>query len=105
MKKNLLLLFLINIFFANAQNSNQLFTIVSKYNSTDFTSSIRLGNLNPNTGFVSNIGTTTSPNYISINAGSVNQITNRLKSKNSLVTCPFQDSFLQNSIRQVHEGL
>ena len=100
MKKNLLLLFLINVFFANAQNSNQLFTIVSKYNSADFTSSIRLGNLNPNTGFVSNIGTTTSPNYISINGGSVNQITNRfnLVTMNSLMSFNLVDGTIVSEV-------
>jgi hypothetical protein len=76
MKKILLLITLSNLFFVNAQQTDNLFTIVSKANA-DFSTTIRLGAFNPTSCFVENIGTTTSQNNFSINGGSLNQIINR----------------------------
>lgn len=74
MKKSLLFLTLINVYFGCAQTVDNLFTMVSKI---DAVSTIRLGTFNPNIGFVSNIGTNLSGNSFGLSGGSLNQITNR----------------------------
>ena len=65
MKKTLLLLVLTIALNAKAQDTDNLFTIVTKY-SSEFGGSTRMGNVNPTVGFVNNIGTATSPNLFSI---------------------------------------
>jgi Secretion system C-terminal sorting domain len=88
MKKILLLITLANLFFVNAQVSDNLFTIVSTPN-PDYSTTIRLGAFSPTVGLVENIGTTTSQNNFSINGGSLNPITNRF----NLITSSSMMSF------------
>lgn len=88
MKKTLLLITFANLFFANAQVSDNLFTIVTTAN-PDYSTTVRLGEFSPNDGFVENIGTTTSQNIFSINGGSLNPTTNRF----NLVSTDYMMSF------------
>lgn len=89
MIKTLLLIgILTTAFQVNAQSTDELYTIVSKYNAQ--TGSItRMGKLNPADGMVTNVGEATSPNIFSITGGSLNQTTNRF----NLVSTNFMMSF------------
>lgn len=100
MKRIVLFLSVLNVFFASGQTLDNLFTIVTKYDPSDFSNTVRLGNFNPNTGYVENVGTTTSPNYISISGGSVNQVTNRfnLVTMNSLMSFNLTDGTISSEV-------
>ncbi|WP_290862243.1 T9SS type A sorting domain-containing protein [Flavobacterium sp.] len=99
MKKTLLLLVLTIALNANAQDTDNLFTIVTKY-SSDFGGSTRMGNVNPAVGFVNNVGTATSPNLFSVTGGSVNQTTNRfnLVSTNFFMSFDLFDGSIQDNL-------
>ena len=99
MKKTLLLLVLTIALNAKAQDTDNLFTIVTKY-SSEFGGSTRMGNVNPTVGFVNNIGTATSPNLFSVTGGSVNQTTNRfnLVSTNFFMSFDLFDGSIQDNL-------
>ena len=99
MKKTLLLLVLTIALNAKAQDTDNLFTIVTKY-SSEFGGSTRMGNVNPAVGFVNNVGTATSPNLFSVTGGSVNQTTNRfnLVSTNFFMSFDLFDGSIQDNL-------
>lgn len=89
MKKTLLLIgILATAFQVNAQSTDELYTVVSKYNAQTG-STTRMGKLNPTDGIVTNVGEATSPNFFSVTGGSLNQTTNRF----NLVSTNFMMSF------------
>ena len=89
MKKTLLLIgILATAFQVNAQSTDELYTVVSKYNAQTG-STTRMGKLNPTDGIVTNVGEATSPNIFSVTGGSLNQTTNRF----NLVSTNFMMSF------------
>lgn len=89
MKKTLLLIgILATAFEVNAQSTDELYTVVSKYNAQTG-STTRMGKLNPTDGIVTNVGEATSPNIFSVTGGSLNQTTNRF----NLVSTNFMMSF------------
>ena len=89
MKKTLLLIgILATAFQVNAQSTDELYTVVSKYNAQTG-STTRMGKLNPTDGIVTNVGEETSPNIFSVTGGSLNQTTNRF----NLVSTNFMMSF------------
>ncbi len=89
MKKTLLLIgILATAFQVNAQSTDELYTVVSKYNAQTG-STTRMGKLNPTDGMVTNVGEATSPNFFSVTGGSLNQTTNRF----NLVSTNFMMSF------------
>lgn len=88
MKKILLFFgFLLGVLQVNSQSTNELYTVVSKYN-PNAVSTTRLGRLNPTSGIVTQVGTDSSPNMFNITGGSLNQTTNRfnLISLNSILS-------------------
>jgi hypothetical protein len=99
MKKTLLLLVLTIALNAKAQDTDNLFTIVSKYTS-NLGGTIRMGNVNPAVGFVNNVGSATSSNMFSITGGSINQTTNRfnLVSSNFYVSFDLFDGSIQDNL-------
>ena len=89
MKKTLLLIgILATAFQVNAQSTDELYTVVSKYNAQTG-STTRMGKLNPTDGIVTNVGEATSPNIFNVTGGSLNQTTNRF----NLVSTNFMMSF------------
>ncbi|MBN8565981.1 MAG: T9SS type A sorting domain-containing protein [Flavobacteriales bacterium] len=89
MKKTLLLIgILATAFEVNAQSTDELYTVLSKYNAQTG-STTRMGKLNPMDGMVTNVGEATSPNFFSVTGGSLNQTTNRF----NLVSTNFMMSF------------
>jgi hypothetical protein len=79
---------LVTAFQLNAQSTDELYTVVSKYNAQTG-STTRMGKLNPTDGIVTNVGEATSPNFFSVTGGSLNQTTNRF----NLVSTNFMMSF------------
>lgn len=79
---------LVTAFQLNAQSTDELYTVVSKYNAQTG-STTRMGKLNPTDGMVTNVGEATSPNFFSVTGGSLNQTTNRF----NLVSTNFMMSF------------
>lgn len=79
---------LVTAFQLNAQSTDELYTVVSKYDAQTG-STTRMGKLNPTDGMVTNVGEATSPNFFSVTGGSLNQTTNRF----NLVSTNFMMSF------------
>lgn len=79
---------LVTAFQLNAQSTDELYTVVSKYDAQTG-STTRMGKLNPMDGMVTNVGEATSPNFFSVTGGSLNQTTNRF----NLVSTNFMMSF------------
>ncbi len=79
---------LVTAFQLNAQSTDELYTVVSKYNAQTG-STTRMGKLNPMDGMVTNVGEATSPIFFNVTGGSLNQTTNRF----NLVSTNFMMSF------------
>jgi hypothetical protein len=89
MKKTLLLIgILATAFQINAQSTDELYTVVSKYNAQTG-STTRMGKLNPTDGTVANVGQATIPNIFNVTGGSLNQSSNRF----NLISTNFMMSF------------